>query len=69
MGDQKKSQQRPAKSLDETALEADVAFFDARLSLSGRESPTAYQKAQQKTYATLGKALNGTLKKLRAKRR
>ena len=52
---------------DINALEADVAFFDARLSLAGDSQNTAYQKAQKKTYETLGKVMSGTLDKLRSK--
>ena len=56
-----------AKRTDINALEADVAYFDARLSLAGDSQDTAYQKAQKKTYETLGKVMSGTLEKLRRK--
>jgi len=52
---------------DLNALEADMAYFDARLSLAGKHQDTAYQKAQKKTYETLGRLMSGTLEKLRKK--
>jgi hypothetical protein len=55
------------KRADINSLEADAAFFDARLSLANRQQDTVYQKAQKRTYEMLGKVLNDTLQKLRAK--
>jgi hypothetical protein len=47
------------------ALEADMAFFEARLSLAGEAPDTAYQRAQIKTYQTLGSLFGDTIKTLR----
>jgi hypothetical protein len=47
------------------ALEADMAFFEARLSLAGEAPDTAYQRAQIKTYQTLGLLFGDTLETLR----
>lgn len=65
MGDQEEKAHKQRTDLN--ALEADVAYFDARLSLAGEQQDTAYQKAQKKTYETLGKVMSGTLDKLRSK--
>lgn len=56
------------KRIDLNALEADVAYFDARLSLAGEHPDTAYQKAQKKTYETLGRVMSSTLENLKRKR-
>ena len=64
---EKKSQRRPADRTSVAALEADVAFFDARLSLASKQPDTAYQQAQKKTYEILGSVMGNTLKKLRSK--
>jgi len=55
--------------LDVSTLEADMAFFEARLSLAGEDPDTLYQRAQIKTYQTLGILLGDTLKRLKPKRR
>lgn len=47
------------------ALEADAAFFDARLALAGKRQETVYQKAQKRIYELLGEAVAGDLQKLR----
>lgn len=47
------------------ALEADVAFFNARVSLAGERQGTSYQVAQKKTYELLGQVMAGTLETLR----
>jgi hypothetical protein len=44
------------------SLEADMAFFEARLSFAGASPDTSYQRAQIKTYETLGLLLAGRLK-------
>lgn len=51
--------------MDVTELEADVAYFDARLCLVSHRPETSYKKAQIKTYQTLEKALNATLSSLK----
>lgn len=53
--------------IDVCSLEADMAFFEARLSLAGEAPDTAYQRAQIKTYRTLGVLLGETLSTLRPK--
>ena len=51
--------------VDVYSLEADMAFFEARLSLAGEAPDTAYQRAQIKTYKTLGVLLGAKLRALR----
>lgn len=53
---------------DVAELEADVAYFDARLTLIGRCPDTAYKRAQIRTYETLSQSLAGTLHSLKKKR-
>lgn len=53
------------RRVDVASLEADMAFFEARLSLADHAPDTSYQRAQVKTYRTLGILLGRTLKKLR----
>ncbi len=55
--------------IDIPSLEADMAFFEARLSLAGDAPDTAYQRAQIKTYRTLERLLGQTLKTLRPNRK
>ena len=55
-----------AQRIDVCSLEADMAFFEARLCLAGEQPDTAYQRAQIKTYETLGILLRDKLKTLRA---
>ncbi len=43
-----------------------MAFFEARLCLAGEQPDTVYQRAQIKTYQTLGLLLGAQLKTLRA---
>ncbi len=59
----------PARGkVDLVSLEADVAFFDARLSLASSVPDSVYQRAQVKTYETLGRLMGGTLEKLRKRK-
>lgn len=51
--------------VDVCTLEADMAFFEARLSLANEAADTVYQRAQIKTYRTLGALVGETLKTLR----
>ena len=46
-----------------------MAFFEARLSLAGEADDTVYQRAQIKTYQTLGRLLGENLKTLRLQTR
>ena len=55
--------------LDASTIEADMAFFEARLSLAGDDPDTLYQRAQIKTYQTLETLLGDTLERLKPKRR
>ena len=55
--------------VDVSSLEADIAFFEARLSLAGDARDTTYQRAQVKTYRTLGRLLGQTLDRLRPPRK
>lgn len=48
-----------------SGLEADIAYFDARLAMLEKEPVTSYQKAQIQTYRALESALIGTLIRLR----
>ncbi len=56
-------------SVSVSALEADVAYFDARLSLLSDEPVTRYQRAQIKTYRTLERLLSDKLAGLGVGRR
>ena len=55
--------------IDISSMEADLAFFEARLSLAGDAPDTVYQLAQIKTYETLGLLISDNLKTLRGKQR
>ena len=48
------------------ALEADVAYFEARLSFSAAASDTLYQRAQQKVYEALEQHYRTELEQLRS---
>ncbi len=50
---------------DVNAIEADVAYFEARLSFARRGEQTVYNLAQQRVYQALSGELTETLKKLR----
>lgn len=52
--------------VDVCSLEADMAFFEARLSLAAGAPDTVYQRAQIKTYRTLGTLIGQTLQTLRS---
>lgn len=53
------------RRIDVPSLEADIAFFEARLSLAEHSPDSSYQRAQVKTYQTLGELLGKTLQALR----
>ncbi len=55
----------PGARVDVCSLEADMAFFEARLSLAAGAPDTRYQRAQIKAYQTLGRLLGETLSRLR----
>ncbi len=48
-----------------SALEADIAYFDARLSMLARDTSTIHQEAQTRAYQALESTLIGMLLKLR----
>ena len=49
-----------------SALEADVAYFDARLALLSGKPSSYYQEAQIKAYKELGRVLSEMLQNLNA---
>ena len=51
-------------NLNPIALEADLAYFGARMELVGTPE-TYYQEAQMKVYRVLAKSLEETLQRLR----
>lgn len=55
----------PDRLQDIPALEADIAFFEARLSLLHDHPDSLYQRAQVRIYNALGQALNERLDGLR----
>ena len=60
MGKGKKSRMR----LQISALEADIAYFDARLALLGGVPGSFYQEAQIKAYRELERVLQGRLQRM-----
>jgi len=54
--------------LRKSELEADVAYFEARLSMLDEEAETNYQQAQKKIYKLLGDALSESLSELEEKK-
>jgi hypothetical protein len=65
MAENNKTKSAVWKDLDIPALEADVAYFEARLSLVSLQQGSLYQRAQMRTYGVLEEALNSTLDTLR----
>lgn len=61
----KRSKMAFSRATDLCSLEADMAFFAARLSLAGEAPDTVYQRAQIKTYETLGALIGATIQRLR----
>ncbi len=62
----KKSKKEWAK-VSISSLEADVAYFDARLAMLGEEIGSHYQYAQLKAYKELEKVLAEILERLKTK--
>ena len=54
--------------VDVPSMEADMAFFEARLSLAEHAHDTSYQRAQVKAYQTLEQLIGDTLARLRTPR-
>jgi 5-bromo-4-chloroindolyl phosphate hydrolysis protein len=50
-------------------LEADLAYFDARICLLGEKATSSYQNAEIKAYRALETSLNETLERLRRRRK
>jgi hypothetical protein len=50
---------------DVNAIEADVAYFEARISFARRGARTAYNLAQERVYQALSGELSKMLKKLK----
>ena len=55
--------------LNVSALEADVAYFDARLALLGGKPSSHYQQAQIMAYQELGRVLSEMLQNLNVRPR
>lgn len=55
--------------LTSSRLEADIAYFEARLSMLGEKPVTAHQHAQQRAYKALELILNSTLDRLTEQQR
>ncbi len=72
MADDKKRNDKSARmqkhKLRKSELEADVAYFEARLSMLDDETETNYQQAQKKIYKLLGDALSESLSELEEKK-
>ena len=64
--DEESEKTKPTKSPSLSKLEADVAYFDARLSMLGTPS-TQYQKAQLKAYQALEGMLVQSLVRVRGR--
>jgi hypothetical protein len=48
-----------------SAIEADLAYFDARLTLIGDQPATSYQEAQVRAFQLLSRQLQGLLARAR----
>ena len=64
---QEKVRSRMAQSPEIRALEADIAFFEARLAFAGRAEDTLYSRAQQRAYRSLRDSLSERLRALQQK--
>jgi hypothetical protein len=62
-GDKKKGDEWAKPSV--SGLEADIAYFDARLALLDENPATSYQQAQKLTYTLLETTLGYSLVRLR----
>ncbi|HHI76573.1 MAG TPA: fumarate hydratase [Gammaproteobacteria bacterium] len=50
---------------DPNAIEADIAYFDARIAFASRGEQTAYKAAQRKACEALSRSLSEVLERLR----
>lgn len=64
-----KPSQRKCPRVDLPSMEADIAFFEARLSLANHAPDTVYQRAQIKVFRTLGDQVGELLSTLREQRK
>ncbi len=53
------------KKKDINAIEADMAYFGARIAFAKRGEQTAYKRAQRKACEALARSLNEKLRRLR----
>jgi hypothetical protein len=67
--DKKNGDRQSWSRITVSSLEADVAYFDARLALIGKEAASSYQEAQIKTYSELERILSETLAQLKGQKR
>lgn len=56
---------KASKQRDINAIEADVAYFGARIAFAQRGEQTAYKRAQRKACEALSRSLNDKLRRLR----
>jgi hypothetical protein len=64
-GKKQKRKKKQWARLTVSSLEADVAYFDARLAMLDEKTGSYYQLAQAKAYTELEKVLNELLTRLR----
>lgn len=67
MRESEKNQKKKWARLTLSSLEADVAYFDARLALLKEEKSTYYQLAQIRAYTELERVLSDILVRLQAR--
>lgn len=62
-----KKEKKKWARLSVSSLEADVAYFDARLAMLGQKKSSYYQLAQYRAYTELEKVLSDILGRLQAR--
>lgn len=67
MQEQEKKQKKKWVRLTVSSLEADVAYFDARLALLNEKKSSYYQLAQLRAYTELERVLSDILSRLQAR--
>ncbi|WP_275096757.1 hypothetical protein [Sedimenticola hydrogenitrophicus] len=67
MQESEKKQKKKWVQLTVSSLEADVAYFDARLALLNEKKTSYYQLAQLRAYTELERVLSEVLARLRAR--